>query len=392
MRVVKIVFGHIGLLILIDGCIFPFDPDIEGSRDILVISGKVTDREGFQYIEISRSKPVYDPGGKAFQVSNCLVEIRDDLGNVFPGLEQEPGFYACRMDQEYLMPGTRYQLFVTTPEGKHYSSDFAELLPCAPIDSISFEISKMPTTNPEVFYQGVQFFVSTDGSDEFADNYRWDLVETWEYHSTYPIQDYYNGRINSPEEISYELFTCWETLHIPEIFTFSTRNQSSGIIRNFPLIYVSDQSARLSYKYSLLVSQLSLSEAAYEYWKILEEQSKQTGELYETQPSSIRGNIYCLENPAEFVLGFFYATSIIEERVFVKPNILTSELYCVPWGSVDPEFVLSVYLAEASRTQYPIYLVRIEDGTGAYRLDMADQQCFDCRMRGGTIQAPDFWE
>ncbi len=384
MQVIRLILIFAGLSLL-GGCIYEYNPDIEGSSNALVINGKVTDQEGYQYIEISRSFAPYDPDNKR-PVSGYSVEIQDDEGNSFPGDEMEPGLYACWMDQEYLAPGISYRLIVTNEQGNLYVSDFEELLPCPDIDSISYEIQEKHTENPDVSYLGLQFFVNTDCSGEYAKNFRWELEETWEYHSVYDIEVYYDGRIRMLDGISDDYYYCWESGRIQDIYTYSTQNLSSGQIRNYPLNFVSNQSDRLSFKYSLLVKQFSLSREAFQFWNILDQQSKQSGELYETQPAQIRGNIHPQDEGGEPVLGLFYATSVKEKRIFVRPDIVTWRPDCEPYGLSGSE--LMELLSDISSFHYPIYLYFVDMGV----YDYAEQECFDCRLRGGTTERPDFWE
>ena len=59
MQVIRLILIYVGLSLL-GGCIYQYNPDIEGSSNTLVINGKVTDKEGYQYIEISRSVAPYE--------------------------------------------------------------------------------------------------------------------------------------------------------------------------------------------------------------------------------------------------------------------------------------------------------------------------------------------
>ncbi len=277
-------------------------------------------------------------------------------------------------------------LILTNDMGNLYVSDFVELLPCPDIDSITYEIQEMQTENPDFSYLGLQFFINTDCSGEYAKNFRWELEETWEYHSRYEIFAYYDGRIRMLDGNSYDYYYCWESGRIPDIYTYSTQNLSRGQIRNYPLNFVSNQSDRLSIKYSILVKQFSLSREAFQFWNILDEQSKQSGELYETQPAQIRGNIHPQDEGGEPVLGLFYATSVREKRIFVRPDIVTWRPDCEPYGIGGSD--LMRLLASISQWRYPIYLYMSDMGS----YDYVDQECFDCRLRGGTTERPDFWE
>lgn len=386
MRVIRLMLVFMGLFLL-GGCIYEYTPDIEGSSNTLVINGKITDREGYQYIEISRSFAPYDPDIDR-PVNNFAVEIQDDQGNTFPGDELEPGLYGCWMDQEYLVYGTKYRLMVTSPSGDQYASAYDELLPCPDIDSITYEYQERQTQIPEVIEKGIQFFVNTDGSGEYAKNFRWEMEETWEYHATYEIQAYYDGRFHEslPGIGSFDYFYCWQTARIRRIYTYSTQNLTSGRIRNYPLHYVNNQSERLRIKYSTLVKQYSLSPEAYRYWHILDQQSNQSGELYETQPAQLQGNIYPLEEGGGQVLGLFYATSVKEKRILFRPAMDTWTPNCDPHDLTRDELMELLYSYQPN--QYPIYLIMVDFGV----YEFADQDCFDCRLRGGTTEPPDFWE
>jgi hypothetical protein len=370
------------------GCIYHYDPVLEGSRDALVINGKVTDREGYQYIEISRTAAPYDKESER-PVSGYAVEIQDDKGNGFPGGEMEPGLYGCWMDQEYLVHGTNYRLVVTNELGGVFVSDFDELLPCPDIDSITYEIQTELTEDPAVSYPGLQFFVNTDCSGEYAKHLRWELEETWEYHSYYEITCYYAYDewgwltvLTVLDHPIFDYFFCWESESISIVYTYSTKHLTSGKITNYPLHFVSNQSDRLSVKYSLLVKQFSLSQEAFQFWHILDEQSKQRGELYEKQPAQLGGNIHPQDAGGEPVLGLFYATSIKEKRLFVSPSLETMGPDCRPYEATWD--LIERLLEEYSK----VYMVQISPLTILY----ADQECFDCRRRGGTTERPDFWE
>jgi hypothetical protein len=385
--VIRFILIYVGLSVL-GGCTYPYKPDIEGSSNTLVINGKVTDQEGYQYVEISRSFAPYDEEDER-PVSGYTVEIQDEKGNDFPGAEMEPGLYGCWMDQEYLVYGRKYKLIVTSDRGILYVSDFDELLPCPHIDSITYEIQEKETENPEVTYQGLQFFVNTDCSGEYAKNFRWELEETWEHHSVYEILAYYDGKIRELRDFSYDYYYCWQSRRISNIYTYSTQNLTSGHIRNYPLHYVSNQTDRLSIKYSTLVKQFSLSREAFQFWNNLEQQFKQSGELYETQPAQIQGNIHPQDEGGEPVLGLFYATSVREMRIFVSPIIRTQGPHCKLAEFTMAE--LMEFLSSYPINQYPVYL--FSEGEGPEKIyDYANQECFDCRRRGGTVNRPDFWE
>jgi len=150
------------------------------------------------------------------------------------------------------------------------------------------------------------------------------------------------------------------------------------------LHYVSDQTPRLSARYSLLLEQQSLTDRAFTYWEKIAAQSASGASLYETQPSSGQGNIYRV-NSGEKVLGCFYATQIQEERIFV--------------GKHDLDFAAAAYtcrldsLLDNSEFRYDkvYYLLSLNPlGPGPPWLHGEDK-CFNCTLHGGVNELPDFW-
>lgn len=379
------------------GCIDPYTPEIKETKEMMVINGRITDQEGFQYVEVSRTSPLNN-GLHSSAVRGCTVEVEDNNGKIYSFEESGEGVYACWMEQADLTPGSEYRLRVSTPEGKIYRSGFEKLLPCPPIEEIPWEVQKTETSNPNFSYNGVQFYVSTDASGDYAKNYLWELEETWRYHSTYWVMDYYDSLrrfdgdpavgiiILSDPIASDSLATCYRTLTIPHIYTYSAKNLAADHLRRIPLNYVSDRSSRLSSRYSLLVRQYSLTDRAYDFWKTLEGQSKETGGLYGTQPVMINGNISSEDNPGETVLGLFFATAMMEKRIYMWPNLKTKKPYCTPYGLEMDE--LREFLSHFRPEELPVYLIRTSDTL----VDYAEQECFNCRLQGGTTERPDFWE
>jgi hypothetical protein len=110
--------------------------------------------------------------------------------------------------------------------------------------------------------------------------------------------------------------------------------------------------------------------------------------LYETQPAQIHGNIHTQDEGGEPVLGLFYATSVKEIRIFVRHPIAVVKPDCELYGLTMAELL---EFLTYTINRYPIYLY--SEGYGPMKIyDYANQGCFDCRLRGGTTERPDFWE
>ena len=187
-----------------------------------------------------------------------------------------------------------------------------------------------------------------------------------------------------PNPNSDSLSTCWSTSNVDQIFTMSTEYLKQPEITNFPLIYISTQTKLLSIRYTLLVKQLSISKSAFNFWDALRQQNIDQGNLYSRQPLQIRGNVKNINDADETVLGYFTVAGITKKRIYVNRPILP--FY---YGICEPDFENIGWIVYESPSDWPIYVVDIPSKGKALGTSEA---CFDCRLEGGSITPPDFWE
>jgi len=130
---------YIFSMLLLFSCIKEFDPQIDSNVAIkYVVSGRIIGTEGWQVVDVSISSPIQAP--EYIPVSDCQVTILDDKGNVFLLEENNPGQYRVWIGQEYLTPGTSYQVKVTVPTGEELVSGFDRMGKGHPIDSVYYII------------------------------------------------------------------------------------------------------------------------------------------------------------------------------------------------------------------------------------------------------------
>lgn len=369
------------LLLACASCIVPFEPELYESQEVLVISGVITDKSGLHYVTISLSAPYNEPEVKP--VTGCIVSVEDETGDLRVYHEQIPGLYEIVLEPDFLVVGKSYSLSVLTPAGSEYRSDYDTLLACPPIDSLYYELKSKATSDPEITYYGLQFYNDLVGNGDVARSFRWRLEETWEYISPNTADAIYDeegfrGFDGTP------FGTCYMTTRVRDLYTASTHGLTENRINKNALNYVSNRSPRLSFKYSLLVEQQSLSTGAFAYWDQMKTSASAGGGLYETQPSSTIGNIYNTHRPEEKVLGCFYATQIQEKRINVRNEFeFEVERYRC---NLD-----TIYSLDEYNDRYPHYMRSIGQLPPGPPWLYGEQYCFDCRRYGGTITKPDFW-
>jgi len=354
-----------------------------------VFDGVINDYSSEQTILLSRTSSPEKP--KSIALSGCIVTVIDGDNHQFEFTEnlRKPGTYNGTIDTAYLMAGSRFMLSFITPEGKHYISDYEEMLSCPPVDSVYFEIQHLPTSDPEQFVDGVQFYINLHAQENDSRYYRWELVESWEYHSTWPISIYYSAGYHIVSPSDYSKYYCFRTRDVSAFYLLSTENLDENKYDRLPLHFVDNTTQRLLYHYSILVKQFALSKPAYQYWEALAKNNQESGGLYTTQPQVVKGNIYNAENKEERVLGYFGVSSLKEKRIIINevPGLPFEVEYCDPIKLEDR-------LDKSSPAEWPIYLVyyTVDDETHARILGKAPPSCFDCTLLNGTTIKPDFFK
>lgn len=365
-------------------CIKPYDPKINSNiENKYVVTGRVTDTEGWQVVEVSFSSPIESP--RYIPVESCQVAIMNDRGNEFTLEEFLPGFYRVWMKQNDLVAGTSYRVKAITPEGEVLMSGF-DRMPAGPaIDSVYYRIEDIPTSNGDGSRTVMQFYVDLNAVGNFSRYYQWEIVETWEYEARHPVEYYYDGTFHQVIPPDYTNKVCWITRLVKNVYTVSTKSLSQNIYNQYPLQTIDGvSSSRLGIMYSILVRQLALSEGAYNYWDELRINSNELGGLYEKQPFAVKGNLVNVTNPDKEVLGYFYAASESARRYFyhdVEGIDLNFSYECY-----ETELV-PYFWRDVTPSEYPVYYYYNASGF----LRILNRYCVDCRLQGGTIEKPEFW-
>jgi len=70
-------------------------------------------------------------------------------------------------------------------------------------------------------------------------------------------------------------------------------------------------------RYGIQVFQQSISDAAFDFWERVNEESNRSGNVYERPPSRIKGNVTNTSDPDIDILGLFYVTAIDSASVIL---------------------------------------------------------------------------
>jgi hypothetical protein len=388
MQTIKFILLSVTIIVSLSGCIERFYPNSAiTSSSKIVIEGAIVDNCEPQHVRISRSTSLEN--ASFMGISDCTVKVTDNDGNTFTFLEElyNKGYYTAVIPEQYLTIGKKYWLEVITIEGKIYRSSAEEMLPSPPVDSIYYNIEHHETTEVGEMVDGVQFFVDFKGSDFFSNYYRWVLEETYEYHSSWPIEEYlneYDSLITGP--LDYSTYTCYKTDTIDGIYILSTDGLNSNQYQKAKLHFVDDHSQRLMYNYSFILKQQSLSRPAYLYWKNLLENTQSEIGITSKQPAMPKGNFININDSTESVLGYFSVSSETTKRIVIKGfrEFKFLDVGLCAASSLDNK--------EIPRSPRPLYFTKVKYKNGTMGRAYAKTECFDCTLLGGTVEKPSFFE
>ncbi len=99
-------------------------------------------------------------------------------------------------------------------------------------------------------------------------------------------------------------------------------NISNGNLVTNLAAFIEDDGRRYTDKYYITVQQLSISEEAYLFFDLLDNQLSINGDIFDPPPATILGNMISLKNPDENVIGYFMATDVAIKSIFIPKEIL----------------------------------------------------------------------
>ncbi len=376
----KTLLGCLCAVMLIT-CKTPYDPTLKSSdTNALVVEGNI-DGSVPVIIKLSRSRMLTngDTASRKYE-TGAKVRVEDDHQNTYTLYEGGNGIYSS-ITQLPLNPAYHYRLHIFTSNGQEYASDFVPFKSSPPIDSLGWNLKD----------GGVQVYVNTHDPDNATTYYRWEYSQTWEFHTFYYSVYQYDPTDISVVPRTIPVQVCWQTDSSTSIFLGSSAKLSGDVIYQMPLPYIPDHDQKLSVLYSILVKQYALDADGYNYWLAMKNNTENVGSIFDPQPNESVGNIHCISNPAELVVGYVSAGNSVEKRIFISNSSLPSDWNqysnCIEKTVPNIKDSLRIYFGEEG-------YVPIADGypptvpPTSYTASSAE--CVDCTLHG-TLVKPTFW-
>jgi len=375
------------LIYMLSGCIALFEPpeEIKAITGILVVEGVIVE-EG---TTISLKKTIkLDERDLAetylfAELNRAVIQIIDEQDNVIAVAEQETN-YAPYIVKEKItfVPGMKYALDIRTIDNKHYRSAFVEPADTPEIDEVTYQVKED---------RSIDIMVSTHDPTNETLYCLWDFEENWEVRSPYFQSIRYES--NTGELIQQNIngenrYYCWASLVNRSLMLGSSEKFEASVIKNYKIHTLQPGTSRYSYLYSINVTQYRLNRDAYLYFSNLQRNIEDSGSLFAPQPSEMTGNMQCLSDPDETVIGYILATKATTSRLFI------------PMTEINLHYFDDIYNYGCTEIEYDIIYDGFRFGyafvttTVNGRYLFVSGFCADCMQRGlgnPTKTKPAYW-
>lgn len=371
-------------------CVYPFEVDAPQTQKRLVIEGNILigalTEVNLSYMmglntpdsEMKNDKPA----GKAWVEAEDGTRYEAEEGN---------GSSSIVIDTRTAPAKGRYRLCVEDlGTSREYVTSWQEVNPPAEIDDLTYVWDENTMT------------LCLSAHSEEGSYFRWAYVEDYKFHADRPkdfIFDYAENKEVELEESDYSTYWCWSTNSSREVDLVATTDLEDNRLVAHKFHTFSRGSMRLQTRYRMTIYLSCISADAYRYLDNLKITSDFTGDLFTPLPSDVNGNITCVEDPNEKVIGYVDVCQISTKEFYLDENAY--KLYA-PGRSQPTSFIPIVEWNKNGLNPYPLDLRDFWDKGFAPVYEGADgegnsgvvwdyKRCTDCRQSGGVLESPEGW-
>ncbi|WP_245869443.1 DUF4249 domain-containing protein [Pontibacter ramchanderi] len=306
------------VLLLLMGCIDQVDTDLSTQRKHLVVEGYFTNEASLNYVRLSYSQPHSSPYNEFEE--KAVVTVTSEEGEWHMFLYDRQGYYFPAPGSQAIgTPGRIYTLNITVGDQLYQSKPVVMREPIA-IDDVQFEVAEQtfafPGEREKQLLPGYNVLVDyTDPAEE--KNFL-----RWSFHTQYEVNtqpwDYihpFTG-LPAPKECCVQ---CFLDERLEQLKVIDDRLSNGKKVLRQNVLFMPFEKY-LGVKNKLTVYQHSISEEAYNFFRILEQQKLATGTVFDPPPAEVKGNITSVNNENEQVIGFFDVSGVSARQVVILRN------------------------------------------------------------------------
>ena len=385
------------VLLSLFGCIQKYNPQPgRNYTNALVVAGSLNAGQGQAILKLSRSGTLSAPGQFPEDGATVTIQSSDSTTYVLTGASA--GNYIAQ--DLNLDPARQYRLLITTVDGNNYVSDFVNIIPNPPIDSLNYQYE----TNGSL-----DIWVYTHNPLNDTRYYQWEFGETWEFHSQYASNLKYDS-VLGPNGYTFTLdpsitsikgipidssiYRCWQSDSSSSIIIGNTAASTADVMRQ-PILNFPNGSQKLSVLYSINIRQYGWSKTGYEFLQAMKTNTEQLGSVFGPLPTQLPTNIRCVSDASQLVIGYFNVSPLQQVRYFISNTQLPDWSYNASCRLAvidnDPDSILKYSLQLLPVA--PVDTVPIPFSSFLYKIvtfSAATSTCVNCTLSGTNVKPP-FW-
>ncbi len=340
------------MAVLVWSCEEIYTPELEEMENLLVVEARFVYGQPGQIVRLNRTVNFNDPMGIYPKISNAMVRLVDGHGTSMVLTSVGDGNYYLGHE---LDANENYKLVITL-DGKEYESSYQSIPVISNIDSVyAVYMEKIVPSGTDQSadelgrLRGFQLYADI-GKGEGTAYYRFThrLIAQYSYNINKPV----NG---IPTDIT---VFAWQSMTPGGIFNIASPpdySSQSGIVKH-PLVFLNrdysvqkEDTTTYFQGWISITSQYALSEETWSYYRDLNRQLSAGDKLFDPMHTQAVGNLRCVTDPSEVVLGNFEISTMKESRYFLispgNENFLLKRIpvhYWIPDNgfveSVQPEW------------------------------------------------------
>lgn len=241
---------------------------------------------------------VSGPEGIPDPVTGGQITLKDDVGNEEILTEFEAGKYATAVDGMQGTIGRTYWIEIQLNE-KIYQSKPEKMLPVVSAESLEFELSTEQRINPAGNFVDVNLitiFVNTRFPSQTEQSFlKWNSFGIYQFPDANPFN----------QKICYVA----EDIDFDKVVVADSKKINNGFLQK-QLIVTREIDFRFAFRYCFKVIQQSITKNTYEFWMAVGTEFERSGNIFETPPGKIEGNIFDVNDDKIDVLGMFSASAV----------------------------------------------------------------------------------
>lgn len=405
--------NFISLLIILSACVNPFILNEDEYDHLLVVEGFVSTHLKDSEIRISYSDKFKTTMFE--MVSGAQVEVLENNSIKHSFAEKEPGLYVPADTNFVADMQSVYSLQIKV-DNKVYKSSDVSIKRSAEISGLDFITTDKYLAGEKIKYRALDILVTTVEDPDASKYYRYSVDETWLVTATDSLNQRFRPEFildnrGWPIDVKWNVESniastyCWAHSHVRGVYTYSTEGLIRNQLVNVPVFGVSLENIKLLHKYSALIRQYSIPKEAHLFISLMHQFSQNDVALFETQPGFVEGNLKCLSDESEKVIGIFYASDVVEKRIFIRffdlptPDrmiVLQHAMVC-PSGVVEipttegiDKLPALLYLRDSLLYDKGYVVANVLSQPESELVQCTYEYCIDCRVMGSNVK-PDFW-